>query len=275
MEEVCLKSGLIFILYFNITNKMGKDRMNEKIVGYQITTLSKRNVLNTINSWLIDEGGNETKYFVCANPHSLEIATRDTIFESAIKNADIVVPDGFGIIIASKILGGKINERITGTDIFIGLSEILNEKGNYRYYFLGSTDNNLKNIKVRMKQKYKNIEIAGTYSPPFKKDFSEKENRIMIKEINNAHPDVLWIGMTAPKQEKWIFQNKDKLDVKFIGAIGAVFDFFTGNVKRSHPWFLKHGLEWLPRLLQEPRRLWRRNMVSGPAFLLRVVKGKG
>ena len=92
----------------------------------------------------------------------------------------------------------------------------------------------------------------------------------MIKEINKAHPDVLWIGMTAPKQEKWIFQNKDKLDVKFVGAIGAVFDFFTVNVKRSHPWFLKHGLERFPRLLHEPRRLWRRNMVSGPAFLLRM-----
>ena len=88
----------------------------------------------------------------------------------------------------------------------------------------------------------------------------------MIGAVNRAGPDVLWVGMTAPKQEKWIYENRDKLHVKLIAAVGAVFDFYTGNVKRSHPWFLEHGLEWLPRLLQEPRRLWRRTFISAPVF---------
>lgn len=86
-----------------------------------------------------------------------------------------------------------------------------------------------------------------------------------------AKPDILWVGMTAPKQEKWIYKNRDKLDVKFIGAIGAVFDFYAGKVKRSHPAFQKMGLEWLPRLLQEPQRLWRRNFVSNPKFMFDVM----
>ena len=93
----------------------------------------------------------------------------------------------------------------------------------------------------------------------------------MIEAINAAAPDVLWVGMTAPKQEKWIYRNRDRLDVGFIGAIGAVFDFYAGNIKRSPMLFQKCGLEWLPRLLQEPRRLFRRNFVSSPLFLWRLM----
>jgi len=94
----------------------------------------------------------------------------------------------------------------------------------------------------------------------------------MVDEINRVKPDMLWVGMTAPKQEKWIYRNKYELDVEFIGAIGAVFDFYTGTINRSRPWFQKHGLEWLPRLLRQPRRLWRRSLVSSPMFLIRILQ---
>ena len=96
----------------------------------------------------------------------------------------------------------------------------------------------------------------------------------MRDAINEARPDVLWVGMTAPKQEKWIYENRSGLDVKFIGPIGAVFDFYAGSVKRSHPLFQRMGLEWLPRLIRQPRRLWRRNFISNPSFLLRVALQK-
>ncbi len=96
----------------------------------------------------------------------------------------------------------------------------------------------------------------------------------MIDKINEAHPDVLWVGMTAPKQEKWIYQNRSRLKVKFIGAIGAVFDFYTGTVKRSYPIFRNMGLEWLPRLIRQPRRLWRRTFISSPRFLFRVITSR-
>jgi N-acetylglucosaminyldiphosphoundecaprenol N-acetyl-beta-D-mannosaminyltransferase len=94
----------------------------------------------------------------------------------------------------------------------------------------------------------------------------------MVNAINQTQPDVLWVGMTAPKQEKWIFQNLHRLDVKFAGAVGAVFDFYVGNVKRSHPVFQRLGLEWLPRLVQQPGRLWKRMFVSAPIFVWHVVK---
>ena len=140
----------------------------------------------------------------------------------------------------------------------------------FSYFFLGSTDETLQKVEQKLSLDYPNISFSGAYSPPYKPEFSEADNQAMIEAINAVKPDVLWVGMTAPKQEKWIFQNRDKLDVKFIGAIGAVFDFYVGNVKRSHPIFLNLGLEWLPRLLQEPKRLWRRNFVSSPLFLAKV-----
>ena len=244
----------------------------ESIIGYPVTTLPCEQSVELISIWISE--GEVGRYFVCANPHSLEIAFADPVFSDAIKNADLVVPDGIGIVIASKILGGAIRERVTGMDIFTGLSAELNEEKGYRYFFLGSTDSNLKKIEEKMSTDFPNITVAGTYSPPFKLEFSEEDNKLMVEAINRADPDVLWVGMTAPKQEKWIYQNKDKLNVKFIGAIGAVFDFYTGNVKRSHPVFQKLGLEWLPRLIRQPRRLWRRNFVSNPSFLFRVVAAR-
>lgn len=244
----------------------------EKILNYQITTMTDGECIREIHSWL--EEGVIGKYFICANPHSLEIAGTDAAFNTAIRNADLVVPDGIGVVIASKILGGSIRERITGMDIFLGLSEALNKKSGYRYFFLGSTENNLSVITSKMKTDFPNIAVTGTYSPPFKTDFSNKDNQAMINAINKAQSDVLWVGMTAPKQEKWIYANREKLQVKFIGAIGAVFDFYTGRVKRSHPVLQRMGLEWLPRLLRQPGRLWKRNFISNPRFMLRVIKSR-
>ena len=218
------------------------------------------------------ERGGRPKYFVCANPHSLEVAKTDPIFDMSIKNADLIIPDGIGIVIASKILGGRISNRITGTDVFLGLSKILNKQKKYSYFFLGSTNATLTKIQQKMNDEFPNIKIAGIFSPPFKSEFTETDNHLMTEEIRRVRPDILWVGMTAPKQEKWIYKNKEKLDVKFIGPIGAVFDFYTGTVERSHPWFLDHGLEWLPRFLKQPMRLWRRNIISNPIFLLRTLR---
>lgn len=125
-----------------------------------------------------------------------------------------------------------------------------------------------------MARDYSNVRVAGTYSPPFKPTYSDEEMNEMISAVNAAAPDVLWVGMTAPKQEKWIFENRARLNVKFAGAIGAVFDFYTGRVKRAHPMFQRLGLEWLPRLVQQPTRLWRRMFVSAPIFMLHVILTK-
>jgi N-acetylglucosaminyldiphosphoundecaprenol N-acetyl-beta-D-mannosaminyltransferase len=186
-------------------------------------------------SWIA--AGEKGRYFVCANPHSLAIARKDRVYRAALCTADLITPDGTGIVLASRLLGGSIRARITGSDIFRELNVALNREGQRSCFFLGAGEETLLRIKDRMALEFPNIMVAGTCSPPFKEEFSDEETRLMIDEINRVMPDVLWVGMTAPKQEKWIYQNKDKLNVKFIGAVGAVFDFFSGNIRRSeYPW---------------------------------------
>lgn len=244
----------------------------EPILGYSVCTHGIADSIATIAAWL--DAGERHKVFVCANPHSLVTADGDLEFQRAIHAADLVTPDGAGIVFASRLLGGTIRERVTGSDIFRELSIHLNkhQPDQRSYFFLGASDTTLEKIRTRFTAEFPHIRIAGTYSPPFKPEFTAEDDERMIAAVNAAKPDVLWVGMTAPKQEKWIMRNRDRLDVGFIGAIGAVFDFYAGNVKRSHPIFQRLGLEWLPRLLQEPRRLWRRNFVSSPLFLIKIVR---
>lgn len=245
-----------------------RQEQTESILGYPITAMTTDQCIHFIVEWLA--GGLSCKTFCCANPHSLVLAADDPLFQEALHTADLLTPDGTGIVLASKILGGSIRQRVTGSDIFWGLNAALNRCGDKRYFFLGASEATLTAIQAKMAEDYPGIVVAGTYSPPFKPEFSAAESQAMIAAVNSAQPDVLWVGMTAPKQEKWIHQHRDQLKVPFIGAIGAVFDFYVGNVKRSHPLMQKYGLEWLPRLLQEPRRLFRRNFISSPVFLYRV-----
>lgn len=241
----------------------------ETILNYKITCGRIEECVNQIFHWLNTE--QNAKYLVCANPHSLEVARKDGIFRESIRNSDMVVPDGAGIILASRLLGGSIRQRVTGSDIFLELSRMLDSEGGYRYFFLGSSEETLARIRNKLQIDFPNITFAGSFSPPFKNEFGVSETDEMIEAVNKAKPDVLWVGMTAPKQEKWVYRHKDRLDVKFVGAVGAVFDFYTGNVKRSHPMFQKLGMEWLPRLLKQPKRLYKRTFVSAPKFVARIL----
>jgi N-acetylglucosaminyldiphosphoundecaprenol N-acetyl-beta-D-mannosaminyltransferase len=206
------------------------------------------------------------------NPHSFAESLKDELFTEALHDADWLIPDGSGVVLASSLLHGSIKERVTGSDIFQGVSETLNQLGSGTVFFLGSTEETLAKIRVRMAEDYPNLVVAGTYSPPFKPHYSDEELNEMVNAINAVSPDILWVGMTAPKQEKWLFQQTPRLNVKFAAAIGAVFDFYAGNVKRSHPIFQRLHLEWLPRLIQQPRRLWRRMGVSAPIFMWHALQ---
>ena len=243
--------------------------MKENILGYLVDDFSAQQTCDRIFDVLQMPG---KQYLACLNPHSYVESLKDSYFTQALQAANWLVPDGIGVVYASKLLGGDISERVTGSDIFYGLHQRMNAQGGMKVFFLGSSDQTLADIRQRMAQDYPNITVAGTYSPPFKPEYSRAELDEMITAVNAVKPDVLWVGMTAPKQEKWIFDNLERLDVKFAGAVGAVFDFYTGRVKRSHPLFQRMGLEWLPRLLQQPKRLWKRMFVSAPIFVLHVLK---
>ena len=207
------------------------------------------------------------------NAHSFNIAKKDCDFAEILLSGDVLLPDGAGIVKAVKWLRGEKIERIAGWDLFIFEMDKLNKKGG-KCFFLGSSEKNLSLIKEKTKDTFPNI-FVETYSPPYKPEFTDEENKTMIDAINIANPDLLWIGMTAPKQEKWVSTNFNELKINcHIGAIGAVFDFYAGTIKRAPIWMQKHSLEWLYRLMIEPKRMWKRYLVGNFKFCIYVLKEK-
>jgi N-acetylglucosaminyldiphosphoundecaprenol N-acetyl-beta-D-mannosaminyltransferase len=232
--------------------RIGTRSLGELVTAAQAAIASRR-------GWFV---------FACANPHSLVVARKDPKFREALEMADAVVADGVGCQWGAALSGVPIGPRITGSDFFASIMEALN-RSHGRAYFFGSSDAVLGKLGTRVKRDFPRVNIA-MYSPPFR-PWSDEENRKMIDDIHDFKPDVLWVGMTAPKQEKWVASNATALAVPVIGSIGAVFDYYAGVTHRAPQWLCKLGLEWLYRLPREPKRLWRRTIVSAPAFLWFVL----
>lgn len=209
------------------------------------------------------------------NAFSYDNARKDVLFSEALQKGDVLIPDGISIVKACRFLNAKSQpkERIAGWDLFEYEMGKLNRVGG-KVMFLGSSDAVLNQIRQRVAEKYPKIEV-DTYSPPYKPEFSDEDNEAMISAINHSNPDLLWIGMTAPKQEKWAYTHLNRLDVHcHIGTIGAVFDFFAGTVKRAPERWQRAGLEWLYRLLSEPRRMWRRYFIGNAKFIYYIMVEK-
>lgn len=209
------------------------------------------------------------------NAHSYNTALKDKIFAEALIKGNVLIPDGISIVKACKWLKAKSQpqERIAGWDLFEFEMNRLNQKGG-NCFFMGSSEKVLNLIKRRASIDYPNIQIE-TYSPPYKPEFSEEDNKKIIDAINQANPDLLWIGMTAPKQEKWTYTHWNELNIHcHVGTIGAVFDFFAGTIERAPLWWQEHGLEWLYRLIKEPKRMWRRYIIGNSLFLWNILQEK-
>ena len=217
------------------------------------------------------------------NAHSFNTAKKDQLFADALTNGDVLIPDGVSIVKACKWIKAKSQpkERIAGWDLFSfemekleRESEGLRTKGeeSKTVMFMGSSQKVLDLIVKRAAVDYPHLKVV-TYSPPYKPEFSNEDNKAIIDAINNANPDLLWIGMTAPKQEKWTYSHWKELNIHcHVGTIGAVFDFFAGTVERAPLWWQEHGLEWLYRLLKEPKRMWRRYIIGNTLFLWNMTK---
>lgn len=206
------------------------------------------------------------------NAYSFDVAQKDEQFAEALRNGDYLIPDGASIVKACQWLKSKSQpkERIAGWDLFQIEMEKLNAKGG-KCFFMGSSEQVLALIKEKATKDYPNITVQ-TYSPPYRPEFSEEENKDIINAINAARPDLLWIGMTAPKQEKWTYQHWHELDIHcHVGTIGAVFDFYAGTVKRAPMWMQNHILEWFYRLINEPKRMWRRYLIGNLLFIWNIM----
>jgi len=214
----------------------------------------------------------EKKLITTLNAHSFNIAREDSQFAEALQGSDVLLPDGVSIIWALHWLDGRDLRKIAGADLFFYEMERLQERDG-RCFFLGSSTKTLERIKKRAAQEYPDVEV-GYYSPPYKPRFSEEDSAAMIEAVNNFKPDVLFIGLTAPKQEKWAYEHYDQLNAGHICCIGAVFDFYAGTINRAPEWMINLGLEWLYRLIREPGRMWRRYLIGNFKFIGSVFAEK-
>jgi len=241
--------------------------MKNNLAAYELSGIEQSTLVSQIIERINDTTSSGTYWLACINSHSHVTTFSDPEYFEALTNATWLIPDGVGITLAYRLLYKKKITRITGPDIFLELNESFGRINKKRVFFIGSTNQTLSKIKDKFKKQYPNLNLVGVYSPPFKDTFDPSDTDQMLNAINSAKADIIWVGMTAPKQEKWIFENINLINPSFIGAVGAVFDFYAGNVKRPAPIIQKMGLEWLGRLIREPRRLWRRTFISGPLFV--------
>jgi len=206
------------------------------------------------------------------NAHSFNMVQTDDLFASALKNSDVLIPDGISVVWALRLLNGKRIKKIAGADLFFYEMERLNRTGG-SCFFLGSSNPTLNSIAERAAREYPAVRV-GKFSPPYKPAFTKEDNDLMIGSVNEFKPNVLFVGMTAPKQEKWAYENKSRLVTGHICSIGAVFDFYAGTVGRAPAWMIKAGLEWFYRLIREPSRMWRRYLIGNSKFIWLILKEK-
>ncbi len=212
-----------------------------------------------------------SSYICVANVHMFIEAYTDRKFLQIVNNADVITPDGKPLCWALKVIKGIVQPRVCGMDFLPSLLEQAQEKS-LSVFFYGGTDAMLEKTNVSLKQKYPHLSLAGFYSPPFRQLTSAEEDEICNK-INASNPNLVFVVLGCPKQEKWMASMKGKINAVMIG-IGGALPVFVGMQKRAPKWMQDYGLEWLFRLIQEPNRLWKRYLVTNSLFIYLIIKAK-
>ena len=206
--------------------------------------------------------------WVCAAAvHSVMVAQDDPLMKQALTDSVITVPDGMPIVWAANMLGEHLPNRVYGPELMRRYCNRSLEHGHRVWLYGGRDQGALVQLALNLRRKHPGIRIVGGYSPPFRSLTSEEEDAI-AKQINDAKPDVLWVGIGVPKQEKWMVRMRDRIDVPVMCAVGAAFDFHAGRVSQAPRWMQERGLEWTYRIAQEPRRLLPRYLYTNPRFML-------
>jgi len=232
-----------------------------EILKTNINVTNMSDTIKYIGGHLDDLRG---KYICVSNVHTTVMSYENEEYRKIQNGAAMALPDGAPLSSYSRRKGYKQAQRVTGPDLMLELFAISKEKG-YRHYFYGATEETLQSMKEVLERDYPGIQIAGMYAPPFRA-LTPQEDAQIVAKINEARPDFIWIGLGAPKQEEWMYQHMGQLQGVLIG-VGAGFDYLAGYIKRAPRWMQRMSLEWLYRLLQDPKRLWRRYFTSNVKFI--------
>ncbi|MCI5584718.1 MAG: WecB/TagA/CpsF family glycosyltransferase [Lachnospiraceae bacterium] len=212
------------------------------------------------------------KYVCVSNGHTTVTAFEDEKYMMVQNSAIMALPDGEPLSIVSRKRGFREAQRVTGPD-FMEQMFIRGREGNgLSHFFYGSSQETLDVLREILQKKYPGLKIAGMYSPPFR-PLTEEEDEAVIEMINESNADIIWVGLGAPKQENWMYEHQDKVKGLMFG-VGAGFDYHAGKLKRAPRWMQRMSLEWLMRLLQDPRRLWKRYLVTNIKFIWYILIGK-
>jgi N-acetylglucosaminyldiphosphoundecaprenol N-acetyl-beta-D-mannosaminyltransferase len=238
-----------------------------EILGCRVDRVSLASAIPRLVE-LIKSGGAHQAIVLSVPP--LMIIRRDTRLLDIWNGASIVLPDGVPILWASRILGAPIPGRVAGSDLFWALSRAA-EQERYTCFLLGSTSEVLAKLETVLLRRFPRLRLVGSFSPPLSPVFSAAANSEIISRVNAARPDILWVGLGAPRQELWIHANLERLEVRLAIGVGAAFDMCSGSVRRAPRWMQKSGLEWSYRFMAEPRRLFRRYFIDSAPFLPLVL----
>lgn len=232
------------------------------ILGVGICATNPRQTHEIIDAWV---RSGERHYLCVTSVNGVIESQRDEKIRRIHNRADLAVPDGMPLVWLSHIHGFRDVERVYGPDLMLDYCA-RSVQGGTRHYLYGGDTGVPEKLAENLVGRFPGLKIVGMYSPPFRKLTSEEEQNV-VQEINEACPDVIWVGLSTPKQELWMAEHVDKLCAKALIGVGAAFDLHAGIKKQAPIWMRRHGLEWLFRLLTEPRRLWRRYLIYNPIFV--------
>ena len=239
------------------------------ILGVKIAAIDMQWLLSFVDSHIEQLCGD---YICVSNVHTTVTAYEDPAYLKVQNGGILAIPDGGPLSAVGRKRGFKDMQRTTGPDFMEQIFRISAEKG-YRHYFYGSTQQTLDSLFASLQKKYPGIQIAGMYSPPFR-PLTAEEDEMVVRQIMASNPDFIWVGLGAPKQEIWMADHKGKVNALMVG-VGAGFDYFVGNIQRAPQWMQKCNLEWLYRLIQDPKRLFKRYLHTNPAFIWHAyIRGK-
>lgn len=239
------------------------------LLGVPVHPTDYSTTLALVDSWI----SNDRQYSRCilqTNVQSLVVSFEDGLYAKAVHHATLSVPDGMPLVWLLRAKGYPIKDRVYGPDLMLLLCAEAAKKG-WRCYLYGGAEGVPEKLRDVLTARFPGLHIVGTYSPPFR-TLSEEEDREICRMINDAKPDIVWVGLGSPKQDIWMYEHRDRLNVSVLHGVGAAFDFLTGRVKQAPRWMMRAGLEWLYRLFQEPRRLWRRYTITNLKFVYYLIK---
>jgi N-acetylglucosaminyldiphosphoundecaprenol N-acetyl-beta-D-mannosaminyltransferase len=241
------------------------ERTQEYVLGLPIDALSWAEAVNRIFSWALQR---ESRTVCICNVHSLVTARRDSAHADAIRSADLVTPDGAPVAWMLRKKGHDDQERISGPDLMWTCCWEASGVGTEMFLY-GATPTTLQRLEQKLRAEFQGINIVGTFSPPFR-ELSAEEDMAIVQMINQSGAQIVWVSLGCPKQEAWMRAHHGQVKAVMVG-VGAAFDFHAGIVKRAPPWVQRHGLEWLHRLLQDPRRLAKRYFVTNCIFIIAAL----